>query len=120
MGSAVGSYAVGAANLTPSMQYAVCAAVLDTELDDVAAVCLWQYIVRLLQAIALTGRMQSEYAISVLASKCPDRACQHQNKFIADFQWSCQRHRFCVHVHDLLCCLPTAQQQGAYKYEKKW
>lgn len=85
VGSAVRSSTVGAANLTPSMQYAVCAAVLDTELDDVAAVCLWHFIVRLLQTVALTGRMQSEYAISVPAGKCHDRTCQHKNKLTANF-----------------------------------
>ena len=46
VGSAARSTSVGATNLTSSMQYAICAAVLDTELDDVAAVCLRQHLVR--------------------------------------------------------------------------
>lgn len=118
VGSATRSTSVGAANLATSMQYAVCAAVLDTELDDVAAVCLRQHLIRLLQAFASTIRMQSKYAVSVLASKCHDRTCQHDSKLTADFQWTCNRHRFCVHVHNLLYCLPTSQQQGTYQHNK--
>ena len=85
VGSATRSTSVGAANLTTSMQYAVCAAVLDTELDHVAAICLRQRVIRLLQAFAFASCMQSKYAVSILASKCHDRTCQHDNELTADF-----------------------------------
>ena len=118
LGNTTRSTSVGAANLTSSMQHAICAVVFDTELDDVAAVCLRQHVLRLLQLFAFARGMQSEYAVFVLASKCLDRTCQHDNELTVDFRWTCQRHCFCVHVYDLLHCLPTAWQQGAYQRDK--
>lgn len=74
---------MGAVNFASSMQYAICAAVIIFELDDVAVICLRQHVVKLLQAFAFTRGMQSEHAVAVLASKRYDRTGQHDTEFAA-------------------------------------
>lgn len=108
---------VGPAHFTPSMQHAICDAVLGTELDDAGVIYYRLPALKLLPACIFTRGMQSKHAMAVPASKCYDRGYQHDNKLATGFHRACHRRRVRLHVHHLLCSLCNAQQQSAVRHD---